>query len=136
MYVYMYDKELYEGDELLLPLRKYLQENTDYLASQHVLANQVSLRPEGGFNERSETWGNTLMRCINENMDSIRIANEMTSYNNEDYERFDIISTDTDEMIGHLFVITLHFRDNLYGPRCTVWTADREDLSLYPAVGI
>lgn len=136
MYVYMYDKELYKGDKLLLPLRQYLQENTDYLANQHVLANQVSLRLEGGFDERSETWGNTLMRCINENMDSIRIAPEEQPFNNEDYERFDIISTDTNEMIGHLFVITLHFRDSLYDPRCTVWTADREDLSLYPAIGI
>lgn len=136
MHVYAHDKEVYKGDKCLLPLRQYLQENADYLNDQHVIANQVSLKLDGSITGQSETWGNTLMRCINENMTSIRIAPEEQPFNNEDYERFDVIDTNTNEMIGHLFVITLHFRDSLYGPRCTVWTADSEDLSLYPAIGI
>lgn len=81
------------------------------------------------------SWGETLQQCLNAHCKELELVNRIVGYD-KDYERIEILDKKNNEIIGNLFAITLHFRDNFYGPRCSVWITDTEDFSLQPVMSI
>ena len=109
-------------------LRKNAQELLQFFKTADTEAINASKN-----NTRSDnTWGKMIQQLVNNACKTISLADPEAL--SEDYERCNIVDKSTSKTIGHLFMISLHFRDMFYGPRCTIWIADTEDFQLQPVV--